>query len=425
MLKTTVDTRAPFCLYVVWHPECTDGKYLARQVFDWFHAPSGELHRSGLGIPVYYRTSKQGPPRPLEADEAQHNVVVALVDHNLVADAGWRGFLAGCRHKNTTIFPVPLHRSAYQLSSVNALNFLRVDGRKDGEEDPQQRQERRGQRLRRQLTEVCARLLQKSLHGKTDETRANLETILEKIQDEVDCLELRKYLAPVFRDEAGEPVTIFLSHAKADGTDVTEKLRMHVQTYGQLRSFYDESDLPIGYQFGNKLEEAVKEGGAMISVVTDAYASRPWCRAELAWARRPRLEEGSLSHWKVTPTLVVTAMSGGLTRTIPEIGNLPSIHWVPGREQYILDLLLLEVLLASYHRLNAQSIVHRSGRHVISWVPDPISVMELAATCRAEGLELNELVYPGHGISAAEREAIKRIVPGTLTLRTYEEAWQE
>ena len=62
MNAETMRPKTPLCVYVLWHPRCDDGEALARTIYDWFHAPTAELHRAGLGLPVYYRSRRSSIP---------------------------------------------------------------------------------------------------------------------------------------------------------------------------------------------------------------------------------------------------------------------------------------------------------------------------------------------------------------------------
>jgi len=250
-------SHTPLVIYVLWHPASTEAGALASEIYRWFHASSDDLLRSGMGVPVFFRSERwdesSGIPRPIRFDEADCNVVVVLADQNMVADPTWTRFLIEVGTSDRVrLVPVALHPSAYRLPDVlRQLNFLRIDERHDPPADAAALRARRIPRLLRQLTEVIGRQLAAQLgeSATTDEG-------------------------------APPPLTIFVSHAKRDGVEIAEAIRSTIQNNGRLRVFFDDSDLPVGHAFASELEQAAVSGSAaMIAVVSDAYAARPWCRA--------------------------------------------------------------------------------------------------------------------------------------------------
>ena len=239
------------------------------------------------------------------------------------------------------------------------------------------------------------------------------------------------------RLESAPPLTVFLSHAKKDGISNAQALRDEIFGYGQIKAFYDENDLPIGAVFGNALKDAAKgkSTAAMLAIVTDAYAGRPWCRAEVSLARTPTEEANYKNRWFIQPLVAVDALEKERTRGVPEIGNAPTVRWREGAETEILDLLMLESLLFAFHRLGARSIASGDRRHVINWVPDPPTLFALASHFEKSETEANkqkkdakkppiEIVYPGYGLPKPELETYERFL-GNAKLKTFEEARDE
>lgn len=413
----------PLCIYIIWHPLCEDGAHLARSIHSWFHGDASSIERLGLGIPVYYRTARTDTPdKPglgIKSSESKFNIVIPLVEKNMLASPAWIRYLEACyeqlvpchplsfpaevqpRHRGI-IYPVALDSTAYGLPEpLGDLNFIRLDRRQDlPDVNAKSRRRRRAIFLRRQLTEACARRLLAQLSS----------TPSGKIE--------------------GDKVRVFLSHAKSDGRDIADQLRHRILEYGQLKSFFDETDLPLGFGFSQRLQRAAIDGTAMISIITDAYASRPWCRAELRRARIPRLETSDPQHsaprWMLPPVLVVRAQSRRITPALQEVGNLPTIQWQPGREHYYLDLLMLELLLSSFQRLNAAELnLQDEGRHIINWQPDGPSLLALMKEIqRGEHPPLSTLVYPGHPLSPLEKQSLNIATGGNTTFKTFEEEWQ-
>ena len=390
-------SHTPLVIYVLWHPAATEAAALASEVYRWFHASSDDLLRSGMGVPVFFRSAPRdrtgGTPRPIQFDEADLNVVVVLAEQNMVADPSWAQYLTGIGdlRTNACIVPVALHPSAYRVPEVlRQLNFLRLDERDDPPVDAVAQRARALPRLVRQLTEVIGRQL-----------AAQLAAVSAAIDGGTQ-----------------QPLTIFLSHAKRDGIDVAEAVRSTIQNNGRLRAFFDDSDLPVGHAFAAELERAAVTGSAaMMAIVSDAYAARPWCRKEVALARKPRRDPAADHCWWIQPVLVVDALKSSPSRSIPELGNATVVRWSPEGALATVDLLMLEVLLGSYHRLRARRIQPANGRHVISWTPDVPTLLSLQ---HQAGEPVKEVVYPGHALPQTELQSLRDQFTA-LELRTFEE----
>ena len=125
-LRTSASTpadramRVPLSIYVLWHPEFADGPLLARTIAEWCNGGITDMRAAGQGIPVHFRSARwraanalrpsDAPPepaepdepvaarmhrryawrRPIDLEEAEHNVFVPLVDDHLVDDPSWR-----------------------------------------------------------------------------------------------------------------------------------------------------------------------------------------------------------------------------------------------------------------------------------------------------------------------------------------------
>jgi hypothetical protein len=389
-------SHTPLVIYVLWHPASTEAGALASEIYRWFHASSDDLLRSGMGVPVFFRSERwdesSGIPRPIRFNEADCNVVVVLADQNMVADPAWTRFLieVGASDRSVRLVPVALHPSAYRLPDVlRQLNFLRIDERHDPPADAAALRARRIPRLLRQLTEVIGRQLAAQL-GKSATT-----------------------------DEgAPAPLTIFVSHAKRDGVEIAEAIRSTIQNNGRLRTFFDDSDLPVGHAFASELEQAAVSGSAaMIAIVSDAYAARPWCRKEVALARKPRPDGPGVRCWRIHPVLVIDALRSKPSRCIPELGNATIVRWSPEGALGIVDLLMLEVLLGGYHQLRARQVASLDGRQVISWTPDVPTLLSLQ---QQAGEIVQQVVYPGHALPETEAQLLREYFPA-LQLCTFEE----
>lgn len=412
---------SPLTLYVAWHPRCAAGPALAADVFRWFHSPGDDLLRAGLGLPVFFRSAPRGPgqaPAPIDLQGAQTNVLLVLADEHMVSDPDWTAWLLQQVQGpgGALVVPVALHPAGYRLpAAISRLNYLRLDARLPPPMPPMPRAPAAAEpqsatpsgptasppdptagwavSLRRQLTEVLARLV-------------------------VQRLRETEGAPPPGPAAAPPPLTVFLSHAKRDGLAVAEALRDAIQQATRLQVFFDDNDLPVGHGFADALQQAAgRESAAMIAVVTDAYAARPWCRREVELARWPRPEPQRPDLWSNCPLLAVQQLAGTPTRHIPELGNATVVGWRAEQALDTVDLLLREVVLSGFHRLAARQVPPAPGRHVVSWAPDASSLLMLL---RSATTPVHEVVYPGHALPGLERQALRQLFPG-LALRTVEE----
>ena len=223
-------------------------------------------------------------------------------------------------------------------------------------------------------------------------------------------------------------VTIFLSHAKADGTHPARRIRDHIYSKTQLAAFYDENDIPFGSGFADVLSKNLGKAhtAALIAVRSARYAARPWCRRELSLFRRPMREDAAVptqaEHWRLSPMLVVDALAeGARTPGIPELGNTPLIRWsdnVPEQEEQIVTTVLRDALLAAFHSGMGRLVRDEPSRIVLNWVPDPTTLLQIPRVRDAN--EELEVVYPGRGLTGLELDILSESFP-QLQFRSFDQ----
>lgn len=400
----------PAHITVLWHRDCPEGKDLSAEIFRWFRGNPNDPGEAGRGIPVHYRCWPE-EPSGAEATMAPAGIEIAvpLVDEHMVVDPDWRKYLMGAiKPRARLLVPVALDAAAYQLPfSISRLNYLRLDRAVDPDTwSWEKRSLIRRERLISLLTQVVAR----------------------------ELLALANGGGKPARDAAPPQIMVFISHAKADGIREAEALRSTILGSGQMQAFYDESDLPIGYAFERRLEDAAGPGGvaetqAMVAIYSDSYPSRPWCQRELRLARKPRqcAETGPGSRcWRVKPLIVAASLNGAETRMLGEAGQAPLLAWDPARIGRIVDTLLREILLLRYNEERAYALLKSDerdeGRHALNCAPDIHAAMEIS---RASDGTLAELLIPPPGLPREDRELLGRLMsngPEPIPITTFDEA---
>lgn len=415
-------------IYVLWHPRCPLGEFLARRIHAWLRPGNG------LGPQVYYRSLPApeapagGLPPPLPGETrgtppstssprvSNLQIVLPLIDEHMIADATWRHWLAQLTAPHASpgpreFMPVALDSTAYNAPErLRERNFLRPLGMNANPMDDAAR-EIVARSLLKQLTEAMCRLMLGK--GAADPAA----------------------VAPADAEPVSPKVKIFLSHAKLDGTGPARRIRDYIYSQTQLAAFYDENDIAFGAAFRRVLERDVQgaDTAALIAVRSAAYASRPWCRRELSLFRRPIAEKRDpatgesdplATLWRLSPVVVVEAIEGGERTTgIPELGNAPLIRWsvtVPDQEEQIVTTLLRDAALAAFHSAVGRTLPEEPDSIVLNWQPDPTTLLCIPRVQNASGSELR-VFHPGRDMSALEREILSDFFP-TLEFHSFEKA---
>jgi hypothetical protein len=407
-------------VYVLWHPGCEIGEFLARRIYAWLRPGNG------LGPQVFYRstTAPGGPAGGLplslpgesrgmpvsgtdRAKVSNVQIVLLLIDAHMVADPAWRFWLTALASPSNTsvrrvFMPIALEASAYNVpASIRDLNFLRPASLpKPGiAENAAEVVESKARSLLKQLTEALCRFM---LSGR--------QTAGQNPDDDVVVPKLK----------------VFLSHAKADGTGPARRIRDYIYSQTQLAAFYDENDIAFGSAFASVLKKdlTANETAALIAVRTQRYATRPWCRREVTLFRRPRtdpLPGLAQERWILQPTVVVDALEPGRqTLGIPELGNTSCIRWDDAsleQEEQIVTTLMRDVMLAAFHAAVGATIPAQPQQIIINWLPDPSTMLRIPSVQAHTPMSV---FHPGRSLSGLELATFLDLFPH-LTFRSFEE----
>jgi hypothetical protein len=357
-------------IYVVWKDGSPHAE-IGRTLWTWFNHIDANGLASPAGIPVYFRSQlKNGELTPAidPGDEVRRplNLVLLLIDEGWVASGAWSKVpdqLAG--RSDVVLFHLALHPEAGATADLlDTRQAIMADA---ADKDV----------LRRAVTQAFAQAVRRS-SGFDD-----------------------------------GPMKIFVSHAKQDGRVEGRELAAAIGGYGQLQAYFDERDIAWGSDdWADQLQQAVRKGSAgMIVQETDAYASRPWCRAEAEMARTPVCgERGTPLErvWSVLPTVVVCRPEDRWSKVLPELGNVPRIGAIGDFATKAIDHLVREILLSAVNRLRASAVALArpdTPCQVITWSPDPETIRHVR---RAVGWDAH-VVYPGHGLYRFEEARLLKL----------------
>lgn len=138
-------------------------------------------------------------------------------------------------------------------------------------------------------------------------------------------------------------LTLFISHAKADGLFLAHSLRSLIQEVPELENWYDADDIQSGEDWSETIEAAAANS-VLVAIRTDGYEQSAWCRREF---------ETALAHGVpivvvdalLRPTVAASSLPFAAMPTvrIPD-GNTHRVLAAALREH--LRLLLVETLVA-------------------------------------------------------------------------------
>lgn len=299
----------PLLVHLVFHPDAPSARDLARHIHRQLN---GDLIVPGLRVPTVFCPTRHAgaPPAGLRFDFSARNFVVMLADDRLSIDDAWCGFCAemwaSCQGASARCVPLQLTENAWPLDPrLREVGFAKAYLHPEGDA-------RNAFVVRRVVVELCRYL-------------SNLEEVAES----------------AFQ----APITLFLSHTKTDLNKeprVTQRLIECLRADQPIEAWVDSGDIQAGSRFADAIERGVQRN-SLLAVLTDAYATREWCREEVLLAKE---------HQR--PVVVVDALTTYEVRSFPYLGNVPRIRW-DGDPQKAVDLLLKETL----RHLHATAVLER------------------------------------------------------------------
>ncbi len=376
-------------LYVLWHPNFTEGEQIAERLFEHYRRNSHENVTGGIGVSVIFRNAiAPGETAPIEIDfnEAKTTAVVTLIDESFVNDAAWVTHIKTLTEQASTnglsahIFPVGIDPSWLKIGlKEQAIRWDKWTG------DLETRQKK----LISSLAYELCRLMRHFLEH------------LKRPMEEEDAL--IAYL---------QRVNIFLSHSKhdQDGERIAIAIRDWMHQNNSLNSFFDVLDIPSSLQFDKVIPVQVKQS-AVIAVHTDSYSSREWCRREIIEAKR----------WNV-PLVVANCISDREERGFPYMGNVPVVRMNPGeldRIEIIVARLLDEVLKDFIWRCHVE-LARPIAEANVFFSPRPPELISLAGLPSREDQPNPVLVYPDPPLSTEEDRLFESVAPH-VQLRSWNE----
>ena len=346
--------KPPFLVHLIFHP----GSDKARSVALTLHkALNSDSALPGLVVPTTLLAEDESklPPTQHDLNQAERSAAIVLIDDDMVIDErsppgrlSWPDFVASifksCADGGCRFLPVQLSESAWPLhDDLKSINFIRAVTPPDlaGLE-------------RRIVVELCRYLLG---HGRG----------------------------------ATVPMTVFLSHAKADISKpptVFSDLVAHLQATQPVEAWVDSGQIDPGGNFAVAIENGVRNA-AVLAILTSSYSSRPWCRREILYAKKYS-----------RPFVVVDALDSIDLRTFPYIGNSAMLAWKDSGAQRAVDLLLKEQL----RHLCVTGLLKASGRPDDSVLPSP---PELSTVVSLK--EPSNVLYPDPPLGDEEIEVLNEL----------------
>lgn len=411
----------PLTLYVIWHPDFIEGRDLARHLHHGLRWIDGLPSLHGSEISVYYRSAAWLPEydipgsspmplvsapgvqdctlcfpgfRPFAVDDADLVAIVALMDTNLMADSQWRAFLYSLaaahddKSKSVLLIPVECSSGYSQLHTIlSKINPVRIDHWRDsGEEEVAGQLPRRCERLLRNVAQVLLRRLRRDA-------------------------------------KEAEVLRVFLSHAKRDaqhGVGIAESLQREALSLGQVETFLDATDLGWAENWEKSLKSAAQTGVAMIAILSDNYAYRPWCRLELQLARMPRKLDTSNggSIWVQQAVVAVDCLQREWSPVLQELSAVPMLRYRHESDlSRVIDRLLIDALQNAIHQRFAIGLTHALSKsadskeetHILCFIPDSYSLLEWSLKLSQDRpAGSHRVIYPGHSLSPEDEMQLKR-----------------
>lgn len=278
-----MDTTTTLTVGIIWHPDdaTTDEPGVALplpvQLFRMLHSDPSMLASERCGITVTMHTAARDddgvmptPPTP-RFEPAGQTVLVVLLGRGFLNDDAWRRWFVELRERaatraDVTLVPVALSPHAANQRLVGSLHVEPVHAAASPVE--------RDRRVRIAVLRTLVRLLNN-----------------------------------------GAPFKIFVSHARQDGSGVARALADFLDEM-KGEAWVDVEQIEAGHDFRTVLRDAVTTSSAFVAVVSDAYATREWCRWEVQIAREHQLS-----------VVVLDMVTEGQRRCLGTLGSAPVVRY--------------------------------------------------------------------------------------------------
>ncbi len=384
---------SPLTIYVIWHPDFKDGKRYADLIYQTFNRDTEFALKRNLNIPVFYRTEPNentGAPISIDYKEAKRNAIVVLVDEELYLSDSWNSYvkneiLAKIQDEpDYRLYPVSLIKTAYQLANgiLSKFQFMKVDNIRN--ENKEVEFSERWRYIRSRLLHDLSRLMYK----------------IDSVGNSIENRHNKGYNAL-----PKPPIKLFISHAKADGLGLAKRIRNYiVEQETQLDTFFDTNQIAESYRFDEQILKEFDENLAVIAILTDAYATREWCRLEISTAKR-----------KKCPLVVVLHIEKGEIRSFPYLGNTPLLKWAENLQD-IIDLALVQVLNARFAKeslnehLKLYSLDTKYQCMIFSSPPEMFNYLDILAEDKKDR-KIGLVIYPDPPLGTEELKILEETMP--------------
>jgi hypothetical protein len=278
-------------VHVIWHPASDEKcRPLAGKIYTTFNRDAYQPLFPGIGIPVFFRCAGGKPddprstPAQIATPDTECDLRIVLLTSDFVFDAGWKSFW---------------ENSVHEVRAKGNKGAILAFGLSPG------------------MAEGDAKVVQLDTFGEQA-----ADVLIQHVLLQACRLLGGRPRVGSSPERGAAPMKLFLSHTKRDtnGLVAAKALKGYFDNL-EVDRFFDEVSIQPGDSITQELIEEIKDS-AFVAVRTDGYLASPWCRKELALAKRAQ-----------RPIVVMDALTGIEARSSPFMAYLPSIRMDPPSTQ--------------------------------------------------------------------------------------------
>ena len=276
----------PIQVHAIWHPGSDKlCRPLAERLYLALNRDAYQPLVPGIGIPVFFRCAgadpaveASAPAADIAVPDTEYDLRVALLTPELALDDGWQKYLAdnyrdvATKRDRATLLAIALGQGLADTDEKAVV--LAAEGDRLAEQIPAAR--------------AVAGLPPDRAAPPADRRRQP-------------------------RRRAAEAVPQPSTNHDAKGLKIAQAVKRYLDGMA-INKFFDEVSIQPGDSISDELKLSI-EDSALVANRTDGYVASPWCRMEVAMAKRAR-----------RPMVVLDALFDKEARSSPFLANLPSIE---------------------------------------------------------------------------------------------------